>query len=580
MTDPTTALASTLAPLRMVDYRRLLAGTFLSALGLFLHAVAASWVMLEMTGSPFMVGLVVASSFIPRLFAGIPAGALADILDRRAILVWVNIASALVALVLAWLDHTRALTPALLVVLSLGLGLSGAINLPAYQATVPDLVPRALVANAVSLQSGMFNLARALGPAVGGVLVGGGHSDLAFALNGVSYLFVSTAALTLRGAFRAEDPVPVRRAMLTGLRFVRHTTLILQVVAITSLFSLTSAAVQTLLPNVAQDALGLGARGYGALYACFGGGALLGALSLQRARRLMAERHVISLAMAGFGAVGVAFGSARFPPLNAALLALLGLFWVWTLATLNATVQLSSPRWVRGRAMGIYLLAFTGFYPIGSLAAGAVAEIVGAAPTVALFCAPAVLIGLAARHIRLPALSEIVEPTSPDEWARKHDGYVQVPGSPVVVVTEWEIDPADAAEFLALMRQLRIHRYRTGALRWGLFRDVEHPQRISEVFEVADWEEHLRQHERATPDHVAVFERARGLDRSGGPHTRHLVGIDLARPTGAMRWEHLLSDHVRAQQPDGGMPRSRPASSASGHEPKHSVGGSVSQERE
>ncbi|MDQ4129375.1 MAG: MFS transporter, partial [Actinomycetota bacterium] len=277
MTNPTTALASTLAPLRMVDYRRLLAGTFLSALGLFLHAVAASWVMLEMTGSPFMVGLVVASSFIPRLLAGIPAGALADIRDRRVILIWVNIASALVGLVLAWLEHAGALTPALLVVLSLGLGLSGAINLPAYQATVPDLVPRALVANAVSLQSGVFNVARALGPAIGGVLVGAGHSDLAFALNGVSYLFVSTAALTLRGAFRAEDPVPVGRAMLTGLRFVRHTKLILQVVAITSLFSLTSASVQTLLPNVAQDALGLGARGYGPLYACFGGGALLGA---------------------------------------------------------------------------------------------------------------------------------------------------------------------------------------------------------------------------------------------------------------------------------------------------------------
>ncbi|MDQ4131126.1 MAG: MFS transporter, partial [Actinomycetota bacterium] len=360
-----------------------------------------------------------------------------------------------------------------------------------------------------------------------------------------------------------------------------HTKLILQVVAITSLFSLTSASVQTLLPNVAQDALGLGARGYGALYACFGGGALLGALSLQRARRLVTERHVISLAMAGFGAAGAAFGMARFPPLNAALLALLGLFWVWTLATLNATVQLSSPRWVRGRAMGIYLLAFTGFYPIGSLAAGAVAEIVGAAPTVALFCTPAVLIGIVARQIRLPALSEIVEPTSPDEWARKHDGYVQVPGSPVVVVTEWEIEPVDEAEFLALMRQLRTHRYRTGALRWGLFRNVEDPQRISETFEVADWEEHLRQHERATPDHVAVLERARDLDRSGRLHTHHLVGIDLGQPTGPMGWEHLLTTRVQAQHPDDRMIGGEPAPSASEDDvPNRSVGGSVWQEPE
>ncbi|MDP8961210.1 MAG: MFS transporter [Actinomycetota bacterium] len=544
MTHTAPARSSTLAPLRIVDYRRLLGGTFVSAVGLFLHAVAASWVMLELTGSPFMVGVVTASTFIPRLFAGIPAGALADIIDRRGILIWANAASAALALVLARLEYSGELTPALLVVLSLGLGLAGAINLPAFQATVPDLVPRGLVANAVSLQSGTFNVARVAGPAVGGLLVGAGRSDLAFALNGVSYLFVTAAALTLRGAFRAEDPVPVRQAMVTGLRFVRHTGLIMRVVVITSLFALTSASVQTLLPNVAQDALGLGARGYGGLYACFGGGALLGALLLERARQLIPGRWVIPLAITGFGIAGVAFGFVRLPPVNGALLALLGLFWVWTLATLNATVQLSSPRWVRGRAMGIYLLAFTGFYPLGSLAAGAIAEIIGAAPSVALFCAPAVVVGLAARLVRLPALSEIVEPSLAEDWARKPHGNVQVAGGPVVVVTEWEIDPADVAEFFAVMGQLRTHRYRTGGLRWGLFRNVEHPHRMTEVFEVVDWEEHLRQHERVTSELVAVLERARSFDRVGGPRTRHLVGIDLGHPTRHPRWEELLAVHA------------------------------------
>lgn len=532
--------ASTLAPLRVVNYRRLLGGTFISALGLFLHAVAASWVMLELTGSPFMVGLVTASTFIPRLFAGIPAGALADIIDRRGILIWANVASATLALVLAWWEYSGKLSPALLVVFSLGLGLSGAINLPAFQATVPDLVPRALVANAVSLQSGTFNVARVAGPAVGGILVGAGRPDLAFALNGVSYLFVSAAALTLKGAFRAEDPVPVRQAMLTGLRFVRHTGLILRVVVVTCLFALTSASVQTLLPSFVQETLGLGARGYGALYACFGGGALLGALLLERARQLIPGRWVIPLAITGFGAAGVAFGFVRLPPVNGALLALLGLFWVWTLATLNATVQLSTPRWVRGRAMGIYLLAFTGFYPLGSLSAGAVAEIMGAAPTVALFCAPAVLVGLAASHIKLPALSEIVEPSLAEDRARRPHGNLQVAGGPVVVTTDWEIDPADASEFFAVMGQLRTHRYQTGALRWGLFRNVEHPHRMTEVFEVVDWEEHLRQHGRVSGELVEVLERARGFDRVGGPRTSHLVGISLGHPERHPRWEELL----------------------------------------
>ncbi|MDQ3932474.1 MAG: MFS transporter [Actinomycetota bacterium] len=544
MTNHATGPASTLAPLRVVDYRRLLGGTFISALGLFLHAVAASWVMLELTGSPFMVGVVTASTFIPRLFAGIPAGALADIIDRRGILIWANVASAALALVLAWWEYSGKLTPALLVVFSLALGLAGAINLPAFQATLPDLVPRALVANAVSIQSGTFNVARVAGPAVGGILVGAGRSDLAFALNGVSYLFVSAAALTLKGAFRAEDLVPVRQAMLTGLRFVRHTGLILRVVVITCLFALTSASVQTLLPSFAQDTLGLGARGYGALYACFGGGALLGALLLERARQLIPGRWVIPLAISGFGATGVAFGFVRFPPVNGALLALLGLFWVWTLATLNATVQLSTPRWVRGRAMGIYLLAFTGFYPLGSLSAGAVAEIMGTAPSVALFCAPAVFVGLAARRIRLPALSDIVEPSLAEDWARRPHGDVQVAGGPVVVLTEWEIDPADASEFFVVMDQLRTHRYQTGAFRWSLFRNVEHPNRMTEVFEVVDWEEHLRQHGRVSSELVAVLERAHSFDRAGGPHTRHLVGITLGHPARHPRWEELLAVHA------------------------------------
>lgn len=578
VTNSATARVSPLAPLRVADYRRLLGGTFISALGLFLHAVAASWVMLELTGSPFMVGLVVASSFLPRLFAGIPAGALADIVDRRGILIWANVASAALATVLAWLEHSGALTPALLVVLSLALGLSGAVNLPAYQATVPDLVPRALVANAVSLQSGTFNVARAAGPAIGGLLVGAGRADLAFALNGVSYLFVSAAALTLRGSFRAEAPVPVRRAMLTGLRYVRHSRLILQVVVITSLFAVTSASVQTLLPNVARDALGLGARGYGGLYACFGGGALVGALLLERARQLISERGVIPLAIAGFGTAGVAFGFLRLPVLNGALLALLGIFWVWTLATLNATVQLSAPRWVRGRALGIYLLAFTGFYPLGSLAAGAVAEIVGAAPTVALFCAPAVFIGLAARRIPLPALSEIVEPSLPEDWAGKHDGTTEVPGGPVVVVTEWEIDPADAPDFFAVMSQLRTHRYRTGATRWDLFRNLEQPHHLTEVFEVVDWEEHLRQHERVTGDLVAVLERARRFDRASGPTTRHLVGIDLSHPMGPPRSEELLAVHVDLHERDASTSRKEDGFSTSGNRRDPPCGRSVSKE--
>jgi MFS family permease len=546
-----------LAPLRVPGYRNLLAGTFVSALGIFLHAAAASWVMYEMTRSPFMVSLVTASAFLPRLLSGIPAGALADIVDRRTILVVANSANAVTGLLLAWLQFTGQLNPALLVVLGIALGLGSSVSLPAYQAIVPDLVSRDLVASAMSLQSGFFNVARAIGPFVGGVLTAAGRADAAFALNGVSYLCVAVAAMTLRGTFHADDPEPVRRAMATGLRYVRHTPIFLKVVLLTVLFALTASSVQPLLPNVAADALGLGALGYGTLFACFGTGALFGALMHGRVRKALPRRMMIPAAMVGFGVTGVVFGLLRSPVLNGVVIAFVGVSWTWTLATMNATVQLSAPRWVRGRAMGIYLLAFTGTYPIGAMVAGGVAEVIGAAETVSIACAFTVLIGLGARRLDIPDLTEIADPGMPDDWTSQPHDAVEVAGSPVVVVTEWEIDPADITPFLAAVRALRRHRLRTGALRWVLFRSAEDPHRMTEVFEVPDWAEHLRQHARIDAEAAAALRHARIFDRRGAPRTRHLVGIDLRDPDATPEWESLLAVHADLHREDASIPLDR-----------------------
>lgn len=554
---PAAAPVSGLEPLRVPAYRRLLAGTLVSALGLFLHAVAASWVMLELTGSPFLVSMVTAAAFLPRLVSGIPAGAVADIVDRRTILVWSNVVNAALALLLAWLQFRGALTAGLLITISFGLGFGGSLSLPAYHAIIPDLLPRRLVSAAASLQSGGFNVARAVGPAVGGLLVAADLADLAFALNGVSYLAIALAVITLRGdGFRRDDPEPLLRALATGLRYVRHTPLLLRIIAVTALFAVASGSVQPLLPNIARDALQLGARGYGILFACFGGGALVGAVLRERASTWL-PRRMIPVAIVGFGTAGVLFGLSRQPVLSGALLAFVGAFWVWTLATLNATVQLSSPGWVRGRAMGIYLLAFTGLYPLGALSAGAVAEAIGAASTVALFSTAAVVIGLSTRRLVLPALEDLVGPSMPDDWSAQPHAAVRVHGAPVVVVTEWEIDPAELDGFFTVMRQVRRHRYRSGAVRWVLLRNAEHPRRMTEVFEVPDWEEHLRQHARLDAEAVEALRRARGFDRAGGPHTRHLVGIDLLDPAGPPGWDQLLAVHAGLHQQDGSVPLDR-----------------------
>lgn len=540
-------------PLRIAEYRRLLGGTFVSAFGIFVHAVAASWVMLELTRSPFMVSLVTASAFLPRLLSGIPAGALADIVDRRTLLAWSNALNAALGLGLAWLFVSDRLTPALLIALSLALGVGSSVSLPAYHAIVPDLLPRRLVAQAVSIQSGTFNVARAVGPAIGGLLVAAGHAGAAFAFNGLSYLFISAAALSLPRRASSDDPEAVTKAMMTGFRYARHTPMFLRLTLITAMFAATAGSVQPLLPNVASDHLGLGAAGYGLLLACFGGGALVGAFTRARALSWVRSRSLVPIGLVGFGLAGVVFGLLRTAALNAIALSVVGLFWVWTLATLNATVQLSSPRWVRGRAMGIYLLAFTGLYPIGALSAGAVAEVIGAAPTVSLFCAATAVIGLVSHRIPLPDASEIVEPVMPDEWPARPHGASRVHGGPVVVVTEWEIEPRDVAPFVEAMRDLRRHRRRTGASRWVLFRNAESPRKMTEVFEVSDWQEHLRQHTRLDGEAVAAIERARTFDRAGGPRTRHLVGIDVLDPSGPPDWEQLLAVHEDLHREDGSI---------------------------
>jgi MFS family permease len=545
------APASDLAPLRVAGYRRLLLGTVVSALGIFLHAVAAAWVMLEMTGSPFMVSLVTASAFLPRLISGIPAGALADIVNRRTILVVGNTVNAGTGGLLAWLQATGRMTPALLIGLSVALGLGSSVVLPAYQAIVPDLLPRELVASAMSLQSGFFNVARAIGPAVGGALVAAGLPEAAFGLNGASYLVVAAAAMTLSGRFSADDPEPVRQAMATGLRYIRHTPVFLRIVLVTVLFALTASAVQPLLPNVAHDALGLDAFGFGMLFAGFGGGALVGAVLHGRVRAKLPYRMMIPLAMFGFGFSGVVFGLLRLPILNGVAIAFVGLFWTWTLATMNATVQLSSPRWVRGRAMGIYLLAFTGTYPLGALMAGAVAEVIGAAEAVTIMCGLTLLVAFAARRIDIPDVREISDPVLPDDWTARPHAVVEVSGSPVSVVTRFEIDRDDMPEFLEAMRALRRERYRTGAHRWVLFREADHPSVMVEAFEVPDWQEHLRQHARMDGDTVAAIERARAFDRGDGPRTRHYVGTDVLDPSGPPAWEELLAVHRDMHLADG-----------------------------
>jgi MFS family permease len=541
----------TFAPFSVPEYRRIWSAAVVSHVGTFLQLTAAPWLMKEMTNSPLLVSLVTTALTLPRLLLTLPAGALADVLDRRTLLLVGQSFSAIAVAAMALLTAADGLTPALLLGLTFALGVGSAIAMPSFQTLVPDLVPRPLMAQAITLNSAAFNVARAVGPALGGLLVAAGLASTAFGANAVSYLAVIGVLLTFPRA-TVEDPARqgLWRSTALGVRYARFTRPVRVLLGVTALFALTTASVQALLPVVTAE-LGLGATGFGVLYALFGTGALLAVATRERARARLSYR-MLPGSILGFGTVGVVFGLAPRPAIAGAALLAAGLFWVWTMTTLNASIQLLAPQWVRGRVVSLYVLAI-GLQPIGALTAGWLAEWSGGGPAVAVFTAGTAALGLFAFRLGLPVLGQLDEPMPPEDWSMpRHARHVG--GSPVVVATTWEIDRSEVHEFLAVMRELRRQRFRTGAHRWSLYRDADRPTRITEFFVLHDWEEHLAQHARMDAEAAAVLARARTFDRGDGPITRHLAGLDVVDSDAAPIEEQLLTVHEELHRHDGSVP--------------------------
>ncbi|MDH3606991.1 MAG: MFS transporter, partial [Acidimicrobiia bacterium] len=464
-------MSSSVEPLRHARFRSLWMASVVSNVGSFLQSVAAGWLMLELTHSALWVGLMAASSTLPLLFLALPAGALADMVDRRKILLISQGLMGSAAFGMALLAFFDLITPGLLLTLGLLLGTGLALNIPAWQAMVPDLVPRGLVASAVALNSVSFNVARAVGPALGGLIVATAGPDLAFFINGASFIGVIGVVLSWRGVeAQAEAPDSMRSAIALGLRFARFTPPFRRLLAVAAGFALTSATVQSLLPNVTEEGLAGGATLYGFLLGAMGLGALAAAFSRQTMQRRLG-RLMAPVSMIGFGMAGLGVGFSRQAALTALSMFVAGIFWVWTLSTLNATVQLLAPGWIRGRAMSLYTLAFVGILPVGSIIGGAIGDLIGAPEAVALQSLAAIGLGLVAVRTGVPGLGEIVATEPPADWDLEPHGFEMI-GGPVMVVSTWMIRHAELEEFLDEMDRLRVVRLRKGAHRWRIFREA------------------------------------------------------------------------------------------------------------
>lgn len=555
MSAGTPTPVGTFAPFRVSAYRRTWLAATVSNLGTFLQLTAAPWVMFELTSSPLLVSLVTTALTLPGLLFTLPSGVLADRMDRRLILVAGHLTSAGGALGMALLTMTDRISPVSLLVLSFVIGIGSTLSLPSFQTFVPDLVPPSLRAQAITLNSAAFNVARAVGPSVGGALVAAGLASASFGANAASYLAVIGALLTIpRTDAVADTGTRWWREAATGVRYARFTRPIRVLLAVTAAFAFAGTSVQSLLPTLASDSLGFGAGGFGLLYGAFGAGALVAAFTRERVRVALGAR-MLPASVAMFGLAGIGLGLSRIVAVSLVTIAVAGAAWVWTLTTLNASVQLSTARWVRGRVISLYILAI-GTQPLGALVAGALAEWLGSGTSIAVMCSLIVLTAVVAARADLPVLGDIDEPAPPEGWVvPPHDA--DPGGGPVVVTTSWDLATDDLEAFVRLLPSLRAQRLRTGAYRWKVHRHAEDPLRWTEMFWVRDWPEHLAQHGRMDAEAAAVIAAARALDVSGQPRTRHLVGVDVTDPDVLLVAPALaLEDHARRHREDGSIPLS------------------------
>ncbi|MPZ53316.1 MAG: MFS transporter [Acidimicrobiia bacterium] len=541
---------TTVAPLRIRRFRSLWIASLFSNLGSFLHTVAASWLMLEMTQSATWVGLIQASTTLPLLFFALAAGALADLVDRTRVVLISQIVMGAAAVALAVITELGAMTPPLLVIIGLVLGSGVAFNLPSWQALVPNLVPAAMLSSAVALNSAGFNVARAVGPALGGILVAAAGAGVAFGINALSFVgvIVVVAVLSTRLHFPEPEHSPMRSAIAIGARFVRFTPEFSRLLALLALFALGSAVVQAVLPSRTEE-LGGDAGVYGLLLGLMGAGALAGALSRRRVDQKMGWR-LIPTTVALFGVGGVIVGLAPNVPVAGVGILLSGACWVWTLITLNTTSQVLSPDWVRGRAMSFYTLAFTGILPLGSIIAGVLADAIGAGMAMVVLSTGTVVLGLVTPFFRIPTLGELEPLTFDDDPTGTHQ-VLNLDGGPVMILNTWVVAEEKYEEFIEVMQRIRMVRLRTGAYRWRLYRNASDPHRLTEIFLTTTWEEHIAQHGRIDDAARRLLRHARSFDVGGDPTARHLIGMDIIHPP---EWNDTVGIHDELHKVDGSVP--------------------------
>ena len=511
--QPEILTESAWSPLRRPLFRALWIASVASNIGTWMHEAGAGWLMTSLTSSSFMVALMQTATTLPVLLLGLPAGALADVVDRRRMLLFTQAWMLVSATMLGILTLLEVTTPWVLLIFTFALGAGAAMNAPAWQATAPELVSRAELSAAVGLTGIGLNLARAVGPALGGAVIAMVGPSAVFLLNAGSFLSVIGVLYHWRRTTKVSlaSTEPLSSAIRAGIRYARYAPALRAVLIRTGLFVLFASALWALLPVLARHELGLDSIKYGILFGCLGAGAVLGAVILPKLRSRISTDSLAGSGTILFAAATAALVEARHFGLLCVILFGGGVAWFTLMASFIVTTQNVVPSWVRARALALYLLIFQGGMAVGGILWGVVTEHAGI--TVALLSASVGMMISLAAMARFPlSKSEELDLTPSRHWPKPILAIAPDPGEgPVLVMVEYRIRPERAQDFTLAMQAVREQRLRDGAFRSSLYRDPADPSRYLETFVVESWAEHLRLYERATVSDRIVEERARAF---------------------------------------------------------------------
>ena len=532
-TDAAAAEPTALSPLRYPVFRAVWFASVLANFGALIQGVGAAWLMISIAPSADMVALVQASVALPVMLLSLAAGALADNRDRRLIMLGTQIFMLAVSTALAFVAWGGSMTPWLLLMFTFLIGCGSAFSAPAWQASVRDMVPREELPGAVALNSVGFNIARSVGPAIGGAVVAAAGAAAAFATNAASYIALIVVLARWRPVLAQETlpREPLWAAMGAGLRYVSMSPAIRNVLMRSAIFGFGASGLVALMPLVARDRLAGGPLVYGLMLGAFGIGAVGGAIGSARLRRIFSTEAIVRIACVAFAIAAAVAGLSTRLPVTATGLLLAGAGWVLALATFNVAVQLSAPRWVVARALALYQMSAFGGMAGGSWLWGLLAHQEGL--VFALMACAAVLLACGARGLWRPlAQSANLDLDPLRHWEEPQTAVPVVARTgPVVITIEYVIREEDQVRFLAAMCERRRIRRRDGALNWRLLRDLSDPELWIERYETPTWLDYLRLNNRVTRHDAVVPASLRALHRGPeGPRVRRMIERPAVAP--------------------------------------------------